>query len=102
MATCYPVQKNGEMPFSTAFLAAEYARSKPCSAMTPLLHFLHLLGSAPINPYCHARHYLNTTNDLEHRLPQHAASRRFGGVGLMEVVTQADISWRRHTMCLAP
>jgi len=45
-------------------------------------------------PYYHARHYLGTTNDLEHRLQQHAAGRRYGGARLMEVITQAGISWR--------
>jgi predicted GIY-YIG superfamily endonuclease len=45
-------------------------------------------------PYYHARHYLGTTNDLEHRLRQHASGRSAGGARLMEVVTQAGISWR--------
>jgi predicted GIY-YIG superfamily endonuclease len=45
-------------------------------------------------PYYHARHYLGTTNDLEHRLQQHAKGRRYGGARLMEVIIQAGISWR--------
>lgn len=44
-------------------------------------------------PYYHARHYLGTTNDLEHRLQQHAKGTRSGGARLMEVVTQAGIAW---------
>ncbi len=45
-------------------------------------------------PYYHARHYLGTTYDLEHRLAQHALGRRAGGARLMEVITQAGITWR--------
>ncbi len=45
-------------------------------------------------PYCHARHYLGTTNDLEHRLEQHRRGVRYGGARLMEVIIQAGITWR--------
>ena len=45
-------------------------------------------------PYYHARHYLGTTNDLAHRLAQHAQGVRAGGARLMEVVTRAGIPWR--------
>lgn len=45
-------------------------------------------------PYYHARHYLGTTNDLEHRLEQHRRGRRYGGARLMEVVTSLGITWR--------
>ena len=45
-------------------------------------------------PYHHARHYLGTTHDLEQRLRQHALGCAYGGARLMEVVTQAGISWR--------
>jgi hypothetical protein len=52
-------------------------------------------------PYYHARHYLGTTYDLEHRLAQHALGRRAGGARLMEVITQAGITWRVACLCLA-
>ncbi len=45
-------------------------------------------------PYQHARHYLGTTNDLSHRLRQHASGCKYGGARLMEVIVQAGISWR--------
>jgi predicted GIY-YIG superfamily endonuclease len=46
------------------------------------------------SPYYHARHYLGTTNDLDHRMSQHVRGVRAGGARLMEVVTRAGISWR--------
>ena len=45
-------------------------------------------------PYYHARHYLGTTNDLDHRLWQHEAGTRYGGARLMEVIGQVGITWR--------
>ena len=42
-------------------------------------------------PYRHARHYLGVTNDLEHRLQQHA---RGTGARLMEVIKGAGIPWK--------
>lgn len=45
-------------------------------------------------PYYHARHYLGTTNDLEHRLQQHMLGRRYGGARLMEVIVSMGITWR--------
>jgi len=45
-------------------------------------------------PYQHARHYLGTTNDLEHRLKQHSLGVRYGGARLMEVIIGAGITWR--------
>jgi predicted GIY-YIG superfamily endonuclease len=45
-------------------------------------------------PYYHARHYLGTTNDLAQRLQQHQWGTRYGGARLMEVITQAGITWR--------
>jgi predicted GIY-YIG superfamily endonuclease len=44
--------------------------------------------------YRHARHYLGTTNDLEHRLQQHTRGRAYGGARLMEVIIEAGIPWQ--------
>ena len=41
-------------------------------------------------PYKHARHYLGSTYDLDVRLARHQAGT---GARLMEVITQAGISW---------
>jgi predicted GIY-YIG superfamily endonuclease len=41
-------------------------------------------------PYSHARHYTGWTRDLDARLAQHQAGR---GARLMEVITDAGISW---------
>lgn len=41
-------------------------------------------------PYQHARHYLGCTTDLAARLAAHRAGT---GARLMEVITQAGISW---------
>lgn len=41
-------------------------------------------------PYEHARHYLGFTTDLAARLAAHRAG---SGARLMEVITQAGISW---------
>ncbi len=46
-------------------------------------------------PYQHARHYLGTTNDLPHRLRQHASGCKYGGARLMEVIVQAGWFVRR-------
>jgi predicted GIY-YIG superfamily endonuclease len=45
-------------------------------------------------PYYHARHYLGTTNDLDHRLKQHMLGTCYGGARLMEVIMQVGITWR--------
>jgi len=42
-------------------------------------------------PYHHARHYLGSAADLDARLERHKAG---NGARLMEVVTQAGISWQ--------
>jgi len=42
-------------------------------------------------PYKHARHYLGYTGDLEARLKAHASG---NGSRLMEVITEAGITWR--------
>ena len=59
---------------------------EPSSSLVYLIHF--------DVPYYHARHYLGTTYNLEARLRQHMAGCRSGGARLMEVITQAGISWR--------
>lgn len=43
------------------------------------------------DPYYHAQHYLGSTKNLEDRLAAHRAGR---GARLMEVITDAGISWR--------
>jgi predicted GIY-YIG superfamily endonuclease len=48
-----------------------------------LIHFAH--------KYKHAGHYLGSTKNLEARLAQHRSGQ---GARLMEVVTQAGISWQ--------
>lgn len=42
-------------------------------------------------PYRHAQHYLGTTHDLQRRLGEHE---RGQGARLLEVVTQAGITWQ--------
>ncbi len=45
-------------------------------------------------PYQHARHYLGVAHNVDERLRQHRRGRSAGGARLMEVVTQAGITWR--------
>lgn len=41
-------------------------------------------------PYRHARHYLGWSNDIESRIKAH---RQGSGARLMQVITQAGITW---------
>jgi predicted GIY-YIG superfamily endonuclease len=50
--------------------------------MVYLLHFE--------KPYCHARHYMGFTDNLDRRLAEH---RNGSGSRLMEVISQAGIGW---------
>lgn len=81
---------------STTFIAGPFGRliprSRPAYSYVYLIHFSE--------PYKHARHYLGSTCDLEHRLQLH---RNGNGARLMEVVTAAGIDfevcrlWRFET-----
>lgn len=69
-------------------------RSRPSYSYVYLLHFSE--------PYKHARHYLGSTCDLEHRLEMHRSGK---GARLLEVIRDAGIEfeicrlWRFDT-CL--
>ena len=71
---------------STIFIAGPFGwripRYKPSYSYVYLLHFSQ--------PYKHARHYLGSTCDLEHRLQLH---RNGNGARLMEVVRAAGIDF---------
>lgn len=81
---------------STTFIAGPFgwlrAWDKPAYSYVYLIHFSE--------PYKHARHYLGSTCDLEHRLELHRSG---NGARLMEVVTAAGIDfevcrlWRFET-----
>ena len=53
--------------------------------MTGYVYLLHF-----DTPYCHARHYIGYTTNLDQRLAMHAAGR---GARLMAVIHDAGIHW---------
>lgn len=54
--------------------------------MTTFVYLIHFQS-----PYKHARHYLGSTENLPNRLHLHRAG---NGARLLEVISQAQITWR--------
>lgn len=69
-----------------SFIAGPFGSRIPC--YKPSYSYVYLLHFS--EPYFHARHYLGSTCDLEHRLELHRVGR---GARLMEVVRDAGIEF---------
>lgn len=71
---------------STTFIAGPFGCLIPC--YKPAYCYVYLLHFS--QPYHHARHYLGSTCDLDHRLHLHKSGQ---GARLMEVVAAAGIDF---------